>query len=145
MVQDNGDPEQARTEGEENQLLAQTETEGDLTVPEGTLPEETLPEENPIEENPIEENPIEEVEGLGGDDEIVGVLNKDPEESNDPVGNRVDANGGSVSLSFAPNEPNEGPTGSGQGADELDPAADPEPAAPSEGTEGSEGSEQAAA
>jgi hypothetical protein len=158
-VQDNGAQEEGGTEGEENQLLAQGETEGDLTVPEGTVPEGTLPEGTVPEQTPIEDTPIEPVEGQNGEheneanqgDEVVGVLNKDPEggkdpqENKDPEGNRVDANGGSVSLNFSPNKPADATKGGGEGAGETDPADNPDPAAPSEGTEGSEGSGQAAA
>ena len=61
MMQDSGDPEQVGAEGEENQLLAQTETEGELTLLKEAPIEEAPIEEAPIQEAPIEEVPIEEV------------------------------------------------------------------------------------
>jgi hypothetical protein len=77
--------------------------------------------------------------------EIQGVNDEDPEESNGPEDNTIDANGGSVSLSFSPNQANEDPTGDGEGPAQLAPVADPEPAPDAEGTEGPEGATQAAA
>jgi hypothetical protein len=52
-----------------------------------------------------------------------------------------------VSLSFSPtdNKPNEGPTGGGEGAGELDPADNPEPDAAAEGSGDPEPAGQAAA
>jgi hypothetical protein len=154
-VQDNGGVEQQRGEGDEQLLAAGTEgdlTEGTIEGTEGTIEETegTIEEtEGTIEET---EGTIEETEGTIEETEGTEPLGNevqgtDPEESKDPEDNRVDANGGSVSLSFSPkdNKPNEGPTGGGEGAGELDPAGNPEPPAAAEGNGDPEGAGQAAA
>ena len=157
MAQDNANLGQPPAEGEGDvqplvvdELVANQE---ELTQPEGTIePEGAVdPAETPIEgtvpgngnaeegTEPEEVNPPQEVK-------------HDPEESNDPQENRVDANGGGVSLSFSPkdNKPGESPTNGGGEDPELPkPADDPAPGgttAPSGATDNaSAGSQPAAA
>ncbi|AEV71405.1 PE-PPE domain-containing protein [Mycolicibacterium rhodesiae NBB3] len=144
------DEEKAPGQGGEEQLLvANVETEIDPTLPDGAVaptgviePEETnegdLPEElnnDPQEGNGPEELTIDPQEGNGPEE-----LPKDSQEivGTKPEDNRVDANGGSVSLSFSPNDNNPGesqPTGGGETLQQVDPANDPGPATPGTGGE----------
>ncbi|KUH95729.1 PE-PPE domain-containing protein [Mycobacterium sp. IS-3022] len=147
------DVEQQQPAGADDQktFVANTETENDLTLAEGT---ETLGTEGTIEsegtlesEEPqgsgLEQSPTGNVDGVvenntnagEGNDIVVG---KDPEDDKGPGGNTINANGGSVSLNFSPNNPDDSPTGDVKGADQPDPTASPKPDEEAEGPEGAD-------
>ena len=133
------------TEGtvEETQGIERRGNQPEGTQPEGTQPEGTEPEKTEIEavnntDDP-QDNPEEKPEETK-DPEEKPEETKEPEETKVAAGNRVDANGGSVSLNFSPNQPTgSSTTGSGDGTEQPDPADDPEPAAPA--AEGSDSSD----
>ena len=165
MAKGNGEEQQpAEGEGGEHLLVASIDTVEQLPPAEGTTePEATLPEENPIEGTVPEEGTAPEgtvPEGGTVPEELNNgpqegtepePVTHDSEESKEPEDNRVDANGGSVSLSFSPKDKTgQSPTnGSGENPEQVEPTNDPGPAAPSAPSAGTDnapaGSEPAAA
>jgi hypothetical protein len=156
VVQDNGDVDQQQGEGDEIELLDGNVLDGDVLdgdVLDGDVLDGDVLDGDVLDGDVLDGDVLDGdvVDGdvVDGDvvdgNEIQGVNDEDPEESNGPEDNTIDANGGSVSLSFSPNQANEDPTGDGEGPAQLAPVADPEPAPDAEGTEGPEGATQAAA
>ncbi len=165
MAKGNGEEQQpAEGEGGEHLLVASIDTVEQLPPAEGTTePEATLPEENPIEGNLPEGGTAPEgtvPEGGTVPEELNNgpqegtepePVTHDPEESKEPEDNRVDANGGSVSLSFSPKDKTgQSPTNGGsENAEKVEPTNEPAPAAPSAPSAGTDnapaGSEPAAA
>jgi hypothetical protein len=154
-MQGNNEEQQPGEDGEQL-LVANVDTEEELAPAQGTIepvgtiePEATLPEEKPLEgtvpedgtvpeelnNDPEEQTNIpEEQNNEPQEGSQPEALKTDPEESRDLDDNRVDANGGSVSLSFSPKDtkPRESQTsGGGETPDELETANDPTPAPPS--------------
>lgn len=94
---------------------------------------------DPNQGDPIQGDPNQGDPNQGDHNQGAQIVIKDPEENQDLDGNRVDANGGSVSLNFSPNKP-EGASPGGEDADPLNPV-DPEGVEGVEGAEGAEGAE----
>ncbi|OBG15072.1 hypothetical protein A5765_09525 [Mycolicibacterium celeriflavum] len=159
LVQGTDEAEQQQPAGVDDQktFVANTETETDLTLVEGTetlgtegtlSTEGTLESEGTIEseesqESGLEQSPTGNVEVVEnntnageGDDIVPG---KAPEDDKGSGGNTINANGGSVSLNFSPNKPADNSTGDVKGADEPDPTANPEPDEKPESPEGPQG------
>ncbi|MFI5509180.1 PE-PPE domain-containing protein [Mycobacterium sp. NPDC051804] len=102
-------------------------------------------EGDPIQGDPNQGDPIEGDPNQGDPNQGTQIGTKDPEENNDAGGNRVDANGGGVSLNFSPNKPGEGATVGGDTAGQVDPDEVEGPEEGAEGAENAAGSEPAAA
>lgn len=162
LVQGNGDVTQ-ESAGNGQMVATNTGTDGVLTQPEGT--ETPVLENADKQQETVVEQADSEIAAGGGVEEVQGNEDgtvvavdkkldesKDPEENTNPVQNRVDANGGSVSLSFSPGNTPGGATTGGEGAEPSEnltknpePADGPENPATPAGADDSKESEPAAA
>lgn len=160
LVQDTGGVEQ-QLDGDEKTVPLGLDGEEKVTLPE-IIETPNAEDTAGLEGAGLQQVPAGNVDGLneegnnpdqgdpnqGDPNEGTQIVIKDPEENQDLDDNRVDANGGSVSLNFSPNKPEGAPAG-GENADPLDPVDPVDTVDPdvegAEGAEGAEGTEQAAA
>ncbi|UUO01289.1 PE-PPE domain-containing protein [Mycolicibacterium novocastrense] len=161
LVQGNGDVKQEPA-GDGHMVATNTGTDGVLTQPEGT--ETPVLENADKQQQTVVQQVDSEIAAGGGVGEVQGNEDgtvvavdkldesKDPEENTNPVQNRVDANGGSVSLSFSPGNTPGGATTGGEGAEPSgnltknpEPADGPENPGTPAGADDSKESEPAAA
>ncbi|KUI48199.1 hypothetical protein AU198_19500 [Mycobacterium sp. GA-1199] len=160
LVQGNGDVKQEPA-GDGQMVATNTGTGGVFTQPEGT--ETPVVENADKQQETVVEQTDPEIAAGGGsegaqvnaDGTVVAVdkldESKDPEENTNPAQNRVDANGGSVSLSFSPGNTPGGATTGGEGAEPSEnltknpePADGPENPATPAGADGSQDAKDSA-
>ncbi|BBY95735.1 hypothetical protein MGALJ_54040 [Mycobacterium gallinarum] len=153
LLQDDGGLEQ-QLDGDEKAVPIGLDTEEAVTPPE-IVETPNADDTVGLEGAGLQQAPAGNVDGLleegnnsnqGDPNQGTQIVVKDPEEDQDLDDNRVDANGGSVSLNFSPNKPEGAPAG-GENADPLAPVdpVKPEDVDGAEGAEPAEGAEAAAA